>query len=132
MDIASGEASLVDFGGCHKETLSLSFPERREAEYRIVIHNEDNPPLKLTGVTARGNAYRVVLLAAEDEDYRLCYGADEVEPPKYDALAVLGPLRQGQPASQGRLGREVVNPAVGQPVAGAIRAILKNPLLSAR
>ena len=116
VDIASGEASLVDFGGCHKETLRLSFPEQREAEYRIVIRNEDNPPLKLTGVTARGNAYRVVLLAAEDEDYRLCYGADEVEPPKYDALAVLGPLagKASRPARGDSAGKSSTPPSASR------------------
>jgi len=128
VDIGHGQVSLVDFGGYHKETLGLFFPERRETEYRIAIRNEDNPPLKLTGVTARGNVYRVVLLAAENEGYRLCYGADELEQPKYDALAVLGPLRQGQATSEGRLGKEAANPAAGQPAAGAARALVKNPL----
>ena len=121
VDIGDGDVSLLDFGGYHKETLSLFFPERREAEYRIVIRNEDNPPLKLTGATARGCVYRVVFLAAKDESYRLGYGAEEVEQPKYDALAVLGPLREGQATSEGRLGKEAANAVVGRPAAGAVR-----------
>ena len=66
VEIGRGTVSLVDFGGYHKETLSISFPERRESQYRIVIHNEDSPPLKITGVAALGNVYRAVFLAAAD------------------------------------------------------------------
>ena len=129
VDIGRGQASLVDFGGYRKQTLGISFPERRETEYRIVIRNEDNPPLAIEGVKARGNVYRAVFLAAENERYRLYYGSDEADSPKYDAATVLAPLRQGQAAGEGRLGAEVGNPAAGEAPALTIRTIVNNPVL---
>ena len=128
VDIGRGTVSLVDFGGYRKETLGISFPEQRETEYRIVIHNEDNPPLAITGVKARGNVYRAVFLAAENETYRLGYGSDEAEQPKYDAATVLAPLRQGQAAGEGRLGEEIANPAAGESPGFDLRGIVNNPL----
>jgi hypothetical protein len=128
LDIARGRASLVDFGGYRRENLGISFPEQRETDYRIVVHNEDNPPLAITGVTARGDVYRAVFLAAENENYRLGYGSDEADPPKYDAAAVLGPLREGRAASEVRLGAEVPNPAAGEPPALTLRTLVNNPV----
>jgi hypothetical protein len=127
-DISQGRVSLVDFGGYRSESLGLSFPEQRQDEYRIVICNEDSPPLEIKGVKARGNEYRLVLLAAGNETYRLCYGADEVGRPEYDAAAVLGPLQlRGNRPTEAPLGKEIANPAVGPP-SFALRGILNNAL----
>ena len=106
---------FLDFGGYQKNTLNISFPEHRQDEYRIMIRNEDNPPLKITGVKTRGNVYRAVFLAAENETYHLYYGSDQAKPPKYEAMAVLAPLRQGHAVNEVRLGEEISNPTVGKP-----------------
>jgi hypothetical protein len=127
VDLGRGQLSLVNFGGYHKETLSIFFSERREAQYRIVIHDADSPPLKITGVTARGNVYRALFLAAQSETYHLCYGSDEADPPQYDAAAVLGPLRQGQAATEGWLGEEMLVPTVGESAVLTVRRIVNNP-----
>ena len=130
--IGRGTVSLVDFGGYRKQTLGLSFPERRETDYRVVIHNEDNPPLAITGIQPRGNVYRAVFLADKSNTYRLGYGSEEVGRPEYDAAVVLAPLRQGRTPSEGRLGPEIGNPAVGQSTAFALRDLLNNgPFLGA-
>jgi hypothetical protein len=121
VEVGRGQVSLVDFGGYHKETLGISFPEQREAEYRIVIHNEDNPPLEVTGMKARGSAYRAIFLAAENETYRLGYGSEEAESPRYDAAVVLAPLRQGQSLSVATLSKETT-----------IAAAARSPMLAAR
>ncbi len=127
--IGQGTVALVDFGGYHKETLGVFFPERRETDYRIVIHNEDNPPLAITGVKARGNVYRAIFLAAENENYRLAYGSEKSKQPKYDAATVLAPLRRGQTASEGRLGKESPNPVAGESPAFTMRDVVNNPVL---
>jgi hypothetical protein len=127
VDIGQGGLSRVKFGSYHNETLGLSFPEQREKEYRIVIRNEDNPPLKITGVKAKGNIYRAVFLAEENETFRLGYGSDEVDPPNYDAAAVLAPLRQGRKAEEARLAKESDNaPATPEP---NFKSLINNPLL---
>jgi hypothetical protein len=129
VDIARGKMSLVDFGGYRKQGLTIDFPEQRETAYRIVIRNEDNPPLAITGVKARGNVYRAVFLAAKDEGYRLAYGAEETDPPKYDTATVLAPLVQGHAVVEARLGDEIAGPAAGSPPAMGLRSALNNPIL---
>ena len=127
-DLAHGQVSLLDFGQVHRKALSVSFPEQRQSEYRIVIRNEDSPPLRITGVKSRGNQYRAIFLAAENQSYRLDYGSHEVEPPKYDAAAVLAPLRlRDDRPSDGVLGMQIAN-AAGKPEAVSSRRLLNNPL----
>jgi hypothetical protein len=129
IDIGRGTLSLVDFGGYHKESLRISFPEHRETEYRIVIDNKDNPPLKITGITARGNVYQAIFLAAENETYRLCYGSEEVESPTYDAAVVLASVRGREAASEGRLGEQVASAAVRTSSGSTMRSLLNSPYL---
>jgi hypothetical protein len=125
--IGRGRVSLVDFGGYHRESLSLEFPEQRATEYRIVIHNEDNPPLAITGVAARGNVYRAVFLAGKDQQYRLAYGSDEAEEPRYETAAVLAALRPGETPNEGQLGGQVANPVVaGGGSLLSLRGLLNN------
>jgi hypothetical protein len=127
-DIAHEQIALLDFGHFHRETMGASFSEQRQGEYRIVIQNEDSPPLKITGVKSRGNQYRAMFLAGANQTYRLYYGSDEAEPPKYDAVAVLAPLRlQGDRPSEGLLGVQSANAAVESPPLNA-RKLLGNPI----
>jgi hypothetical protein len=127
VDVGQGVLSRIGFGGQSSETLGLSFPEQRESEYRIVIRNEDNPPLKILGVKADENVYRVVFLAAENENYRLVYGSDDVGTPVYDTAAVLAPLRQGQKLEEARLGKETEQvPSTPEP---GVKSLINNPLL---
>jgi hypothetical protein len=125
--VARHQIRRIDFRGFHSEGLTIAFPEHREAEYRIVIHNEDNPPLAITGVKARGNVYRAVFLAAAGEPYRLYYGSEQVEQPKYDAAAVLLPLRQGNDAVAATLGSAVDNTGAGHD-GQTLRRLLNHPL----
>jgi hypothetical protein len=126
--IGQGNVLRIDLGDYHKENLGLLFPEHRETDYRIVIRNEDNPPLTITGVKSRGNVYRAVFLAAANETYRLGYGSDEADEPKYDAAIVLAPLRQGHATTTGRLGIEVKNPAATKCSACPLRGLANNPV----
>jgi len=126
-DIGSGRISVVDFGGFHRATLGVSFPEERQTAYRIVIHNEDNPPLVITGVKPRGNVYRAVFLAAKGETYHLGYGSQEAAAPQYDAAIVLAPLRERQAPQEARLGVETPGAAPGEPPVD-LRQLLNNPL----
>jgi hypothetical protein len=129
VDVAAGRVSLVSFRGYHKESLRLEFPEQRESEYRIVIHNEDNPPLKLSGVKARGPVYQVIFLADENQSYRLAYGSESAERPSYDLAAVLEPLRvEGHRPALARLGAEIANSAFRNQLPAA-RRLLNDPLV---
>jgi hypothetical protein len=127
--VARNQIRLIDFRGLHSEDLTIAFPEHREEVYRIVIRNDDNPPLSISGVKARGNVYRTVFLAAPAEPYRVYYGSEQVQQPKYDMAAVLLPLRQGGDAVAATIGPQVPNPAAG-PEASELtaRRLWNNPL----
>jgi hypothetical protein len=125
---AIGQATLssLHFRDIHREQLSIEFPEQRREEYRIVIENEDNPPLEITGVKAEGNVYRVEFLAEAGKDYRVYYGSDEVEPPRYEATAVLATLRKSFPPRAATLGAQVGNAAYGGEPGLTVRKLLSN------
>ena len=96
--------------------------------FASLSQNEDSPALKITGVKARGNQRRAVFLAGANQTYRLYYGADEAETPKYDAVAVLGSLRlQGDRSSDGLLGTQSANAAASESPPVNARRLLSDP-----
>lgn len=124
-----GSATLSNFGfrNYHREQLQIEFPEHREAQYRLVIHNEDNPPLELTGVQAEGHVQRLVWLAQPAKGYRVFYGSESAEAPKYEAATVLAALRREefQPVVV-KLGAEAENADFGGEPGLAVRRWLNN------
>jgi len=125
--IGAGTVSHFGFRSYRHEQLRVEFPERRDERYRIVIHNEDNPPLEIAGVAAEGNVYRVVFLALKAEDYRVLYGSELATSPKYEAGVVLAALRNEdfQPVAA-KLGPQVENPEFGGEPDLALRALFNN------
>jgi hypothetical protein len=115
-DIASATISRIQFRNFLREQLSIDFPEQRQEAYRIVIVNEDNPPLEVQGAKAEGNVYRAVFLAQEARPYRVFYGSETAKAPKYEVGAVLASLRQGFQPIEVPLGPQTDNVAfAGEP-----------------
>src|SRR5205807_10114482 len=107
--IAEATISNFSFRNQHREALSIAFAERREEQFRIVIRNEDNPPLNVTGVKAEGSVQRVVFLAQPAKTYRLFYGSETAETPNYEASTVLATLRQDNTPVVAKLGAQADN-----------------------
>jgi hypothetical protein len=128
IEVGQGTVSLAQFRSFHREQLKLTFPEQRREHYRIILENEDNPPLEITGVIAHGNVYRVLFLALEGRAYRVYYGSDTAEQPSYDMATVLPPLRKGYQALQGHLGVQTANPDFGEKPGLPVRRVLGNKL----
>jgi uncharacterized protein DUF3999 len=117
--------SKFSFHNEHREQLTIQFPEQRQQEYRIIIENEDNPPLEIKGVRATGPISRAVFLAHASTPYRVWYGSSSAAAPKYDAATVLGTLRRDNQVVEARLGAQVSNAGYGgEPVAA--RSLLDN------
>jgi hypothetical protein len=112
--IGEGTISRIDFRKLSREQLRASFPETREAKYRITIDNRDSPPLEVTGVEAEGNAYELAFLAAPAEKYRLAYGADRAAAPRYDTAAIESLLKEGYAPSAVLLGPPSESTAAAQ------------------
>lgn len=128
-DIARGTFSRIKFDAYERQSLTISFPEQRSEEFRIVIDNGDNRPLDITGVKARGNVYRTVFIAEPNVSYRLAYGSETAETGDYDAAAVLAPLRaEGHQPVKAELGMEMEN-EVPDSAGNAFNELIANPLV---
>lgn len=102
--VASGVLSSLDFKSLAKNELSLSFPESRHAQYRLVIDNGDNPPLDVQGVAAEGSVKEMIFLATPKSEWAIIYGNPQAKMPGYDVVAIRQALSQGfesEPASLG-------------------------------
>ncbi|MGW8257717.1 MAG: DUF3999 family protein [Thermoguttaceae bacterium] len=108
-EIGSATLSKLDFRGFHREQLKIEFPEHREAKYRIVVHNQDNPPLDISAVKAEGNVYHALFLAQQGKSYCVFYGSDTAKSPQYEAAAVLAALGKGVQTIDAQLGAQIDN-----------------------
>jgi hypothetical protein len=115
-DVGAATLQSVHFRAIDRDRLTIPFPEQRQDTYRIIIRDQDNPSLEITGVQARGVGYRLLFLAAPERSFRLVYGAERAGRPDYETPAVLESLRSGYPPVEARLGPETV--AADAPAAG--------------
>ncbi|MCS7305490.1 MAG: hypothetical protein NZ602_10345 [Thermoguttaceae bacterium] len=130
--IATGRIHLLRFRHFHEENLQIDFSEQRSPQYRLLIHNQDSPPIEITGVDAAGPVYQVVFLGQPQESYQLYYGANSVGHPQYDIAHVLTSLRSGAEPVQAKLQAQAntqtpqMPPAQPRPL--SLLAILNHPL----
>jgi hypothetical protein len=122
-----GEATIFNFSfrNQHREQLTVVFPEQRAGEYRLVIENEDNPPLDIQGVRCEGSIYRLVFLGEPAAQYRVFYGSETAKPPTYEARALFASLDRDYKPLVAELGSQAENPQFeSRPF--AIRGLLNN------
>jgi len=98
--IARGTLQALHFQDIHREQTTLTFAEQRQNHYRIVIHNQDNPPLTFSAISGQGNGYQLLFLGQAGKNYRLQYGNSRLVRPRYDIVAIQELLQRGfQPLS---------------------------------
>ena len=102
--IAQGPLTRIDFGTVHREQLTLTFPETRRTEYRLVIDDRDARPLEIAGIEAGGNVYEALFLVAPTQEVRLVYGADRTAAATYDTAVLDELLKAGNLAKAAELG----------------------------
>lgn len=109
--LSAGQLRALRFGDIQQTETRIDFPENRGERYRLVIHNQDNPPLQIAGLTGLGRHYRLLFIAAPNTAYRLTYGTAGLAPARYDTAAIGELLRQGIVPTPAGLGAAV---ATGQ------------------
>jgi hypothetical protein len=107
VEVGRGTLALFAFRGFRREDLTIDFGERRADRYRLVIENADNPPIDVTGIEGKGTGRQVVFLGESGRTYRLFYGSDALEAPRYDAATVLDVIGRGRSRSVAKLGPQV-------------------------
>lgn len=93
--IGTGTLEALHFQDINREQTLISFSEQRQPHYRIVIHNQDNPPLEISNVVGTGHGYQLLFLPQPGKNYHLQYGSDKAEPPRYDTAPIQELLRRG-------------------------------------
>ena len=91
-DCASGRITHLDLGSFRRSDLKVRFTESREQQYRLLILDQDSPPLDITGIQATGKVYQALFLASPQRSYDLLFGDEEATRPVYDAGNVLRTL----------------------------------------
>lgn len=109
-DVARKTLLKLDFHTLKRSELTIEFPEQREENYRLIVENQDNPPLDITGVRAKGNVYRAVFLHEAGKNYRVFYGEESAKPPRYDVSTVLALLGKDYQPTPLALGAQQANP----------------------
>lgn len=105
-DIGSGELESLHFRDIKREKTAISFPEQRQKTYRIVLSNQDNPPLDITGITGTGPGYNLIFLPSPGKTYLLRYGSEKAKRPAYDTAPIRELLRRGYKSTLAGLGPE--------------------------
>ncbi|MGQ9914519.1 MAG: hypothetical protein ACUVQQ_09260 [Thermogutta sp.] len=106
--VAEGSLVRVELPGYRREDLTITFPEQRAEEYRLIIHDGDNKPLEITGIRGVAHVYQALFLiegaSKPDRTYRLCYGDELADPPDYDVAAVQAALSQRLAPAEAEVG----------------------------
>ncbi|MDD5275165.1 MAG: DUF3999 family protein [Methylovulum sp.] len=120
----------LHFNGINREQTTVTFPEQRQSRYRIIIDNQDSPPLEISAINGIGTGYQLLFLPQAGKEYRLHYGVANASAPHYDTAAILELLRLGYVGTAATLGPEIVV----TPVADKqnIGLLLDNPKLLKR
>lgn len=66
------------------KSLGITYPETTSRYLRLVIHDEDSPPLTIEWVKVLGLSRRLVFAADPQQSYKLYYGNAEAQRPSYD------------------------------------------------
>jgi hypothetical protein len=88
--ITGDRITRIRIGRISEEHLTVVCPdETRYRTYRLRIHDQDNPPLAVTGVEARQNLHEVLFFPKTGQTYRVCAGGEGIALPQYDVATVL-------------------------------------------
>jgi len=91
------------------DSLDLTFPETTSRYLRLVIYDEDNPPLDVQEVEVWGLQRRLLFSADPALSYQLYYGNPNAERPTYDIERVL-PYLDTEDLAEPALGPQRENP----------------------
>lgn len=91
------------------KSLVVTYPETASRYLRLVIHDQDNPPLNVQGVEVWGFRRSVAFAANPQKSYKLYYGNMEAQRPSYDIERVF-PYLETEKLPEITLGDQAANP----------------------
>jgi hypothetical protein len=96
-----------------QESLGISIGEHWARYVRLTVHNQDNAPLSIRGVTLSGNMRTVEFPSSAAGPYWIYYGNARAKRPSYDFAQV---LPDQEPRIAASVGLEESNPGYRAPV----------------
>lgn len=97
--LANGRITRIRAGIVQQENMTISLPrEYRGRLFRLIIQNQDNPPLTFTGLHARYNSYEALFFPKPAASYQIYFGGKDIPAPKYDVATVLAQIPAGSGA----------------------------------
>ncbi len=108
--IAAASIYSIKTSRFSRSSTSFDYPSTQARYLKIIIANEDNTPLTVSGVTVSGVPRKITFSAAPDTDYTLYFGNPRIESPSYDIAEVFSYIDRSTflPVS---LGQVIENPA---------------------
>ncbi|NCC50147.1 MAG: hypothetical protein EOM20_02925 [Spartobacteria bacterium] len=89
-NLADTTLHKFEIGNLRDDNLTAALNgERRFAQYRVTVFNQDNASLAIDSVIATGLVYEVVFLPDPLARYTVLYGGEEIRAPMYDVSAVV-------------------------------------------
>ena len=76
------------------ENNTFNFSAQRAAQFRLVIDNQDNAPIKIAAASFKGHPTELVARFDAPADYSLYYGNKRVKRPKYDIASFRNTIPQ--------------------------------------
>jgi hypothetical protein len=89
--------------------LVISYPETTTRYLRLIVRDEDSPPLTIQDLDVWGLRRRLVFWAEPGHSYELYYGNEEAQRPSYDIERVF-PYLVTEELPEVRLGPQATNP----------------------
>lgn len=89
--------------------LVITYPETASRYLRLIIHDEDSPPLSIQSVDVWGLRHRLVFSANPQHSYQLYYGNVEARRPSYDIERVF-PYLVTEELPEAKLDPQATNP----------------------
>jgi hypothetical protein len=92
------------------KSLGFTYPETTSRYLRLVIHDEDSPPLTIEWVKVLGLSRRLVFNADPQQSYKLYYGNTGARRPSYDIEKIF-PYLATEKLPEAGLGPQTANPS---------------------
>jgi hypothetical protein len=110
--VSSGYLHRAQVGSLRVESLAFDFAPVRRRHLRVVLHDQDDAPLRVAGAQGSWPAQELVFEARAPGPHSLLVGAPGADPPQYDLAAVL--RRRGDVSMhEATLGAFAPNPSFG-------------------
>ncbi|QDT31588.1 hypothetical protein [Thalassoglobus polymorphus] len=128
--LASQSLKRFEFQQLQEEQLSLKFQPTRHRHLRLIIKNQDSPPLVFQKIQAYGNVDEVVFIAEANQKYSLLYGDETHQQERLDTAAIEAALSKNIPTVTVSTGSPLERDLTAIPPAPVdFRSLLNNPFL---